>query len=91
MPSINDEEIVLGIFWDLSKAFDQINHDILLKKLHKYGVKGVVYFVSYLSERSKYTAHKQFLDSFGCHGYDPCGAFISTGECQKTFVYKSAK
>ena len=93
MQSINDEEIVLGIFSDLSKAFDMVNHDILLKKLHNYGVREVVYdwFVSYLSKRTRYTAHTKFMNSFGCHGYDPYGAIISTGQCQKTFVYKSAK
>ena len=58
MSSINDWEIVLGVFLDLSKAFDTVNHDILLKKLYKYGIRGVVYdwFVSYLSERSQYVS-----------------------------------
>ena len=93
MQSINDGEIVLEIYLDLSKAFNTVNHDIFLKKLHEYGVRGVVYdwFVSYLSERSRYTTHKKFMNSFGCHGYDPYGAIISTGQCKKTFVYKSAK
>ena len=38
--SIDNNETTMAIFIDLSKAFDTINHNILLKKLEYYGIRG---------------------------------------------------
>jgi hypothetical protein len=55
---LDNGNYVLGIYFDLQKAFDSISHDILLFKLYHYGIRGVAYdwFVSYLSDRKQYTA-----------------------------------
>jgi hypothetical protein len=56
--SLQKGEHVLGIFIDLSKAFDTIDHGILISKLESYGVRGSANSLikSYLSERTQYVS-----------------------------------
>ena len=50
------KEMTLSVFCDLSKAFDVISHDILIKKLEHYGLRGIVqqWLNNYLSNRTQY-------------------------------------
>ena len=58
--NIESNKHIISIFLDLSKAFDCVNHTILLDKLYQCGIRGTSYrlFQSYLSGRVQYTTIK---------------------------------
>ena len=54
--AIDSNLFTCGVFIDFSKAFDTVNHQILLKKLESYGIRGtpLKWFTSYLENRQQY-------------------------------------
>ena len=56
--AIDNKKVACGVFIDLQKAFDTVNHKILLQKLKHYGIRGIAYklFESYLSNRYQYVS-----------------------------------
>ena len=55
--ALENKKHVLGIFIDLGKAFNTIDHKILLRKLENCGIRGIAndLFKSYLSDREQFT------------------------------------
>ena len=56
--AIDFQEFSCGIFLDFSKAFDIVNHNIMIEKLDYYGICGVTkdLFISYLTNRYQYVS-----------------------------------
>ena len=58
LDALDKGQYACGVFIDLQKAFDTVDHDILLKKLFHYGIRGnaLSLFRSYLSGRSQFVS-----------------------------------
>ena len=57
--SLENGDYMIGVFLDFSKAFDTVDHDILLKKSYHYGIRDTTFkwFQSYLTERKQYVSY----------------------------------
>ena len=54
--------VAVGVFLDLSKAFDTVDHSILFDKLEHYGIRGL----SLKCEKSFFSNRLQFVE-YNCH------------------------
>ena len=56
--ALDNKQLACGIYVDLQKAFDTVNHKILIAKLEHYGIRGTTnnWFSSYLTNRSQYVS-----------------------------------
>ena len=54
--NIDNKNASFALFLDFKKAFDTLNHEILISKFAKYGITGIEnnWFKSYSSNRSQY-------------------------------------
>ena len=62
---LDDGKYSAGVFVDLKKAFDTFDHNILLKKLDYYGVRGIAneWFASYLKNRKQFVSISGHISS----------------------------
>ena len=53
------DDIAFGVFLDLQKVFDTVPHDILINKLHAYGIRGnaLKLLNSYLTNQTQYVIY----------------------------------
>ena len=74
--AIDHNNFSTGIFLDLSKAFDTVNHDILISKLEHYGVRGTALdlLTSYLCNRKQYVSFHSVNSTCGV----PQGSVLGT-------------
>ena len=64
--SFESKQYALGVFVDLSKAFDTVNHRVLISKLENYRISGknLLWYISYLTNRTQFIKYNNLNTSF---------------------------
>ena len=57
--ALDDDDFVIGAFLDFFKAFDTVDHNILLQTLYTYGIRGIALklFKNYLLNRKQFVTY----------------------------------
>ena len=86
LTELDQNKTACGIFLDFAKAFDCVNHQILLDKLEHQGVRGNAYKLlnSYLSNRSQCTVNKEERIS---SGLQPVSIEVPQGSVLGPFLF----
>ena len=63
--ALDNGELAVGVFLDLSKAFDTVDHSILVDKLEHYGIRGLPlkWIKSYFSIRLQFVEYNGHVSS----------------------------
>ena len=61
--AMNYNKYSLCVFFDISKAFDTVNHTLRINKLEHYGIRGIAkqWFIDYLNNRKQYVSLKEVI------------------------------
>ena len=64
--NFESKQYTLGVFVDLSKSFDTVNHKNVISKLENYGIRGdnLLWFVSYLTNQIQFIKYNNLNTSF---------------------------
>ena len=89
LDAFNENRYALGVFIELSQAFDSVDHDVLLEKLDIYGIKGknLKWFHSYLiniKQFLKYRDQNANLEVLQCGFHTRIFAFSFVNDLKKS-------
>jgi hypothetical protein len=86
---MNNKQTVGGNFCDLQKAFDCVNHKILLDKLEFYGIKGIfkTLIKSYLNGRHKWVVLGHITDSNNTSKWEIIKGGVPHGSINNMVLY----
>ena len=86
---LDSTNFVAGVFVDLEKAFDAVNHNILCDKLNYYGIRGSANKLlnSYLTNRKQYVSVNGF-DSYTKKNYMRSTSGLIPGSFTLSYIYQ---